>query len=77
MASTYGAHLNLRDATTANCEGLFHGSCWQDAEEPGKKDDLKGKVAALRMAASGFSYACCKSMLLGVTATLARTCSSR
>ena len=56
METTYGARLNFRDATAANCEGLVHGSFWPDAEEPGKKHDLQGKGAALRMATSGFSY---------------------
>ena len=55
MASTYGARLNFRGASAATCEGLVHGSCWPDAEDPGTKHDLEGKGATREMATSGFS----------------------
>ena len=77
MASTYGARLNFRDASAATCKGLVHGSCWPDAEEPGVKDDLKGKGATREWGRRPLSYASCKSTLLGVTAPPARTFSSR
>ena len=43
----HAPRLEFRDATAATCEGLAHGSCWPDAEEPGEKYDLEGKGAAL------------------------------